>query len=112
MTLYYKLDESKNVLPSSLKEYEEFKQGEFPTAHFHVGDNWVNDSTRVSTVFIGIDHSFIPHAVPVVFETIVFKTDSVIYQRRYSTYIDAEAGHIEAVQWVKDGCKEEDDLDE
>ena len=30
------------------------------------------------------------------------------YQERYATWKEAEEGHKRAVQWVKEGCKEDD----
>ena len=35
-----------------------------------------------------------------------------IYCNRYSTWQEAAAGHEKAIQWIKDGCKHEDDCDE
>lgn len=49
----------------------------------------------VSTVFLGLDHSFGVEGPPVLFETMVFKagtsTDEAMY--RYHTWDEAEAGH-------------------
>lgn len=59
----------------------------------------------VSTVFLGIDHSFshfgkLEH-VPVLFETMIFGfDDDGDYQRRYCTWAEALAGHQEAVAIV------------
>jgi hypothetical protein len=50
----------------------------------------------VSTVLLGIDHSF-GEAVPILFETMIFGGDHDDYQRRYHTRAEAEAGHQEAV---------------
>lgn len=106
--MYYKLDENKNVIPSSLEEYSNFVEGEFPTNYKHVGDDTI-DGKRISTVFIGLCHNFNPrNNIPIVFETMIFKSDKAIYQRRYSTWKEAEEGHQKAIEWVKDGCKEND----
>ena len=52
----------------------------------------------VSTVFIGLDHSF-GGLKPLLFETMIFGTgDEDEYQERYSTYEEAEAGHAKAVE--------------
>ena len=46
---------------------------------------------------------------PIVFETMVFDGDrSDIYQERYATWKEAEDGHKRAIEWVKNGCKEDE----
>lgn len=57
---------------------------------------------HVSTVFLGIDHSFRP-GKPLLFETMVFTPDPdwQDYQERYSTWSDAEAGHARIVEAVR-----------
>ncbi len=67
----------------------------------------INDSD-ISTVWLGINHNC-NVGRPLVFETMVFKPGyQDIYQARHSTWDEALAGHQKAVQWVRDGCKEED----
>lgn len=104
--MYYKLDENKNVISSSLEEWSTFIAGCLPTNYKHVGDNTVKGK-RISTVFIGMCQDFdMPDKAPIVFETMIFDDGHAIYQYRYSTWEEAEEGHKKAVQWVKDGCKE------
>lgn len=57
----------------------------------------------VSTVFLGIDHSFTWHyEAPVVFETMIFGLpDDEEYQERYCTWEEAEAGHARAVMYAQ-----------
>lgn len=107
--MFYKLDENKNVVSSSLEEWVNFMEGSFCTNYKHVGNDIINDH-RVSTVFIGLCHYFnFNNKTPIVFETIVFKNDrSDIYQERYATWKEAEEGHQRAIQWVKNGCKEDE----
>lgn len=52
----------------------------------------------VSTVWLGIDHNF-DEGPPLIFETMVFKTDSV-EGRRYTTEEEALAGHAELLNEV------------
>ena len=55
---------------------------------------------HVSTVFLVLDHnqSLDPDAPPLVFETMIFDADGGdVYQERYSTWNEAEAGHARAV---------------
>jgi len=50
----------------------------------------------VSTVFIGIDHSF-GHGKPLLFETMVFSDYGGDDEVRYSTWDEAVAGHVATV---------------
>lgn len=51
----------------------------------------------VSTVFLGIDHGFSEKGLPILFETMIFGGPHDGYQRRCSTWNDAEAMHRAAV---------------
>lgn len=55
---------------------------------------------RVSTVFLGLDHSFGGHS-PLLFETMIFGGAHDGYQERYTFWDDAEAGHAKAVAMVR-----------
>ena len=103
--IYYKLDENKNVLPSSLEEWSKFIKGEYPSNHMHVANENINGKC-ISTIFLGICHNFNPNSnISIVFETMVFdEGNHSIYQNRYSTWKKAEDGHKEAVDWVNRGC--------
>src|SRR5258708_1038560 len=108
MTDYYKLDENNIVQPSSLDEYKTFVHDKPPYAHKQ-GFKTSIDDWWVSTIFMGIDHNFYDTLRPIVFETMVFhkKDIPLNYQVRYTTYSESEEGHAKAVQWVRDGCKDE-----
>lgn len=56
----------------------------------------------VSTVFLGIDHSFRPGSIPTLFETMVFGGDLDGWQERYATRTGALDGHEAAVKMVKE----------
>ena len=61
---------------------------------------------RVSTVFLGLDHSFMQDGVnPLVFETMVFEGDSYEdkFCKRYCTWDEAVAGHEDCVTRLKAG---------
>lgn len=105
--MYYKLDENKKVVPSSLKEWANFFENE--KNHSRVGLDNINGK-RISTVFIGLCHNYNPRSrIPITFETMVFdNNDRSIYQERYSTWQEAEEGHKKAVEWVKNGCVEDE----
>ena len=53
--------------------------------------------TKVSTVFIGLNHRF-GDGPPLIFETMIFGGEHDEYQERYSTWAQAEAGHHRAMQ--------------
>jgi hypothetical protein len=56
--------------------------------------------TRVSTVFLGLDHSF-GGATPLLFETMIFGGPNDGYQERCSTWEEAEVMHEKAVTLCK-----------
>ncbi len=56
------------------------------------------DGVTVSTVFLGLDHSFFS-GPPVLWETMIFGGPHNDYQRRYSTRDEALVGHCHAV-WL------------
>ena len=55
---------------------------------------------EISTVFIGLDHSF-GKGPPLIFETMVFGGPLDGEQDRYSTWEEAEAGHEKMVERTK-----------
>ena len=62
-----------------------------------VGRDTIKD-VLVSTVFLGLDHNFTTDGPPILFETMAFDEgictgESVLYENRYSTWDEAEAGH-------------------
>lgn len=64
----------------------------------------------VSTVFLGLDHSFSEEGPPILFETMVFNdygdVDGPYMFGRYATWDEAEKGHekaVEALQALLDG---------
>jgi hypothetical protein len=64
---------------------------------------------RVSTVWLGLDHSFFG-GPPLIFETMIFegpfgKTDLGMW--RYSTIPEAQRGHVHAVRWLKRNVRAE-----
>ena len=68
------------------------------SADRHVRDSR-QDDRRVSTVFLGLDHSSASWegGQPILFETMVFIGDDGIEQERYATWAEAEEGHA---RWV------------
>ena len=78
---------------------------------FEEADRHVEDDTvglwRVSTVFLGLDHSFSLDGPPVLFETMVFYSGGDRpyldhYMQRYRTWDEAVCGHRKILQMVTD----------
>ena len=73
----------------------------FETADRHVAKTAINDEINVSTVFLGLDHSF-GGGPPLLFETMIFGGEHDQYQDRYETWAQAEIGHEKAVVLASD----------
>ena len=72
----------------------------FEAADRHVAKTAVNDDINVSTVFLGLDHSF-GDGLPLLYETMIFGGEHDQYQARYSTWEQAKAGHERAVEMTR-----------
>ena len=106
---YWKLNEDKQPVECGLLEWGEFfgddekrRVAYTQTEHF-----------EVSTVFLGLDHSFGRNGPPILFETMIFNravagaTESDMREIlkgadcfRYASWDDAETGHATAVRRV------------
>lgn len=99
----YILD-GKTVVPcNDLMEWARW----FETAERHVAIKVIGD-VRVSTVFLGLDHSF-GGATPILFETIIFGGPHDQYQERCSTWDEADAMHARACKDAFDSSDRESD---
>ena len=65
-----------------------------------VAQTTLDGDVKVSTVFLGLDHSF-DHGPPLLFETMIFGGAEDGYQDRYTTWTEAEAGHQRALAIAK-----------
>jgi hypothetical protein len=103
MSLFYYLNTDHTYHPCDVHEWRE----QFEKMDRHVADDVIND-LRVSTVWLGNDHNILGDR-PLLLETMVFEGKGYmeIYCDRYSTWDEAVIGHKKAIQWVKDGCKDE-----
>ncbi len=72
----------------------------FETANLHVAETHFGD-VRVSTVFLGLDHSF-GSGPPLLFKSMVFGGTLDGEQERYTSRADAEAGHTALCQRVRE----------
>jgi hypothetical protein len=92
---YYKLNPDHSVTPISdpmewARMFEDIDTR-------RVDETYLNDDIRVSTVFLGLDHSF-GHGPPLIFETMIFGGEHDQAQWRYSTWEQAVKGHRIAVE--------------
>jgi hypothetical protein len=90
----YKLD-GHTPVPMYMENLHEWGQW-FETFDRHVRLTEFDNGDRVSTVFLGIDHSF-HGGTPILFETMIFGGPHDGYQERYETWDDAVLGHINAL---------------
>jgi hypothetical protein len=72
------------------------------SGYARVGWDAVGDA-EVSTVWLGLNHEFMPGRPPLIFETMIFGGDYGDYCRRYSTEAAAVEGHAEVVAALADG---------
>lgn len=95
---FYKLDENKNAIPCSYQDYSSYITIENRIVKQEKFDHYL-----VSTVFLGINHA--PSVgTPELFETMILdenKGEWLEYQERYPTWKEAEEGHQNAIQWLK-----------
>lgn len=110
------LDENKNVIPATLYEWGEWLENP-KNIHLRIIKQDVVNDMQISTVFIGLDHGYPEFHEgkdlykPLIFETMVFKGRSEIRCcDRYSTWDEAKEGHLKAVEWVKNGCKDKENV--
>lgn len=94
----YTMDENGDVRPETdlIKWARSFERANRRVAQTSVGD------VRVSTVFLGLDHSF-GNGPPILFETMIFGGAHDQYQERYTTRDEAMVGHDKAVTLAKGG---------
>lgn len=92
MNGHYILDEQHNAVECDLMTWARWLEK---------GNRVVAKTTlpgcEVSTVFLGLDHSF-GSGPPLLFETMVFGGPFDQEQDRYSTWAEAEAGHARIVE--------------
>lgn len=111
MSEYYYLNEDKTVRACSLLEYIDQMMGMSKSDTKHVDYDFIGEHI-VSTVWLGLNHNWDESGPPLVLETMVFEDGKIgqdIYRDRYSTWDEAVQGHKKAIEWVKNGCKDEDE---
>lgn len=114
---YFILDENRNAIPATLMEWAEYFENTKKriVKQENIGDYWI------STVFFGLDYGLIEmfylkegsmeNYKPQIFETMVFTNKQDLYEiycDRCSTWKEAEECHEKAIEWVNNGCKNEE----
>jgi hypothetical protein len=74
----------------------------YQKADRRVAKTTLTNGSRVSTVFLGLDHQY-GRGPPVLFETMIFGGEHDQYQARCCTWEEAELMHAEAVQVAYSG---------
>jgi hypothetical protein len=67
------------------------------TADRHLANDRLDDGTRVSTIFLGLDHAFPLIRRPILWETMIFGGPHDQYQERYASRDEALEGHAYAL---------------
>lgn len=76
----------------AFRRYSSWLYGETDGRYNKVVEKTQLKDCLVSTVFLGLDHSF-DEGCPVLFETMVFEGPDAGYMERYHTWDEAVAGH-------------------
>jgi hypothetical protein len=91
--------EGQTVRKASFIEWAQWMEQNGPSRTL-AQDN-ITPDVLVSTVFLGLDHSLLKDGnEPMLFETLVFGGKADGQMRRYPTYSQALAGHVEVVEEV------------
>ena len=96
MSKWYILDNNHNPVSAPIMEAAQWMD-ENPNRKI-VKQEYVDD-IHVSTVFLGLDHSW-TGKIPVLWETMIFGGEHDNYQERYTSYQDALEGHQKALNLV------------
>lgn len=72
----------------------------FEKADRRIAQDFLPNGVRVSTVFLGLNHSF-RSGPPLLFETMIFGGEHDQFQERYRTRDEALAGHALALELAK-----------
>lgn len=104
MTQAYILDGEKNPVPVDFGDPRHvamwsYEHGVGPQRRV---DRTTIGDVRVSTVFLGVDHGHGSDR-PILFETMIFGGERHEEQRRYCTWQEAEEGHRELVDELRQG---------
>lgn len=95
--MWYVLDEYLNIREATIEEWEEYY---CDMEKRRIAFTRVSPRIMVSTVFLGLDHSFKEDTTPVLFESLVIGGKHSDDMLRYTSFDDAIKGHNELVAMV------------
>jgi hypothetical protein len=98
--LYYMLNEHGEPVPVA-DVLEWMRWFERAGEQRRVAQTEVFPDVEVSTVFLGLDHGFVDHEPPILWETLVFGGKLDGEMMRYTTRAKAEAGHHAMIAQVR-----------
>ena len=102
---WYILDNNHKPIPKPIMEAAQWME-DHPnrkTVGYDELTDLNGDDVRVSTVFLGLNHSW-NGGKPILWETMIFGgINDQAYQERYSSYEDALEGHQNAINFIKLG---------
>ena len=99
--MYYRMDGTPYTGPNAMLDWANDSEAARKDGSFKVGHTELRWGGRVSTVWLGLDHSFgFDGSPPCIFESMVFGPGSYadLDMNRYSTLEQAKAGHEEMVR--------------
>jgi hypothetical protein len=97
---WYILKDREPVAVESLEQWARWRAAEIDN---HVADDTFGE-VRVSTIFLGLDHSF-GDGPPLLFETMIFGGKHDQEQWRCSTWDEAQKQHADAVRLAQGKTK-------
>ncbi len=112
MIRYYRLQNGIPVLCQDILEWSMWFEGNLQE---RIVEQTTAGDLFVSTVFLGLDHSYSEDGPPLIYETMVFnkaidKSDDLLCQR-YSTLGEAKFGHFAVLEQIgrkgTDACQSE-----
>jgi hypothetical protein len=97
MSRWYILNNNNKPIPASITEAADWLEegsNRRTIKRDEIGD------ILISTVFLGLDHSWTPGGKPVLWETMIFGGEHDQYQERYTSHKDALEGHKKALTLI------------
>lgn len=92
---YYRLNENREAVPCEVAKWEECLAN---VKSRIVGFDAITPTCHISTVFLTLDHNFVPGRPPLLFETAIFGGRFDQRYFRYTTWEQAEEGHARVVR--------------
>jgi hypothetical protein len=102
---WYILDDENKTIKASMHQWAKWIEN---NRNKKVVKQEVINDQKLSTVFLGLDHSY-GGGPPLLFETMIFEGPHDGGQWRYTTYAEALEGHNQIAERLKTGLPPEDE---